>query len=556
LSYANRNWNRNHVENKSSGSSIFTLVSIGVVGIFFSVFYFFPLGKLLRYGLSISTLIDVYGSAGIWKIIWFTFWQAALSTLLSLLLGTFIANTVTRLRFRGRSFLRVLSTIPFVLPTVVVSSSFISVNKLFRLDGTSFSLEASALGIIIAHAFFNTAIVVRTVGSWWSQLKDEPEYAARTLGSGPVKTFMYVTLPRLKPALLASASLTFLFSFTSFGVILLLGGLRKSTIETEIWRYATQRTDIKTAAALGIAQLVIVISMLLVNGNLRARHATNELGASFSPHTEPLNPRSHIYRIASGVFLIVSFFGLPLLLLFERSIKTTAGYSLVYYKQIFTGNQSDRFKVFATKEAIWNSITWALIAMFVATVLGYLAANLMTNSSKRLSKTSDTLLLLPLGTSGVLIGFGILIALNTTPVDFRSKWWIVPLAQAMIGVGFVARIVATAIRGIDPQLKEAAKILGASKNQVWRTIDLPIVSRSLLAGAAFSFAIAIGEFGATAFLTRPQRPTIPTTIFNLLGRPGAETFGMAMALSVILAVATGLSIAILDRTGSVISRDT
>ena len=556
MSYAKRKWNKNYKENRNSGSSIFTLTSITVIGIFFSVFYFFPLGKLLRYGLSASTLIDVYGSTAIWKIIWFTFWQATLSTLLSLLLGTFVANTVTRLRFRGQSFLRVLSTIPFVLPTVVVSSAFISVNKLFRLDGTIFSLEASALGIIMAHAFFNTAIVVRTVGGWWSQLKDEPEHAARTLGSGPVKAFMHVTLPRLKPALLASASLTFLFSFTSFGVILLLGGLRKSTIETEIWRYATQRTDIKTAAALGIAQLVIVILMLIINGNLRARHATNELGAGFRPHAKPLNARPHMLRIASGVFLIISFFGLPLLLLFERSIKTTAGYSLVYYKQIFTGNQSERFKVFATKEAIWNSITWALIAMFVATVLGYFAANLMTHSSKRLSKTADTLLLLPLGTSGVLIGFGILIALNATPVDFRSKWWIVPLAQAMIGVGFVARIVSTAIRGIDPQLKDAAKILGASNNQVWRNIDLPIISRSLVAGAAFSFAIAIGEFGATAFLTRPQRPTIPTTIFNLLGRPGAETFGMAMALSVILAAVTGVSIAILDRTGSVISRDT
>jgi thiamine transport system permease protein len=555
LSYADRIFNRKHVESKNYAFPIFTFVSIAIVGIFFTVFYFFPLGKLLRYGLSVSTLIDVYSSGGIWKIIWFTFWQAILSTLLSLLFGTLIANTVTKLRFRGRSFVRVLSTIPFVLPTVVVSSSFISVNKFFHLDGTFFSLEDSALGIIIAHAFFNTAIVVRTVGGWWSQLKDEPEYAARTLGSGPVKTFMYVTLPRLKPALLASSSLTFLFSFTSFGVILLLGGLRKSTIETEIWRYATQRTDIKTAAALGIAQLVIVISMLIVNGNLRSRHATNELGSAFNSEIEPLNARSHMYRIVSGVFLVISFFGLPLALLFESSIKTATGYSFVYYKQIFTGVQSDRFKIFATREAIWNSITWALFAMVIATVLGYLAANLMTHSSRRLSKTSDVLLLLPLGTSGVLIGFGILIALNTTPIDFRSKWWIVPLAQAMIGVGFVARIVSTAIRGIDPQLKEAAKILGASSKQVWRTIDLPIVSRSLVAGAAFSFAIAIGEFGATAFLTRPQRPTIPTTIFNLLGRPGAETFGQAMALSVILALVTGLSIGILDKTGLVVSRD-
>tara|TARA_B100000287_G_C20469308_1_gene716536 strand:- start:308 stop:661 length:354 start_codon:yes stop_codon:yes gene_type:complete len=113
-------------------------------------------------------------------------------------------------------------------------------------------------------------------------------------------------------------------------------------------------------------------------------------------------------------------------------------------------------------------------------------------------------------------------------------------------------MVGTALRDIDPEIRNAAKVLGASDTKVWRHVDLPIISSSLIAGAAFSFAIAIGEFGATAFLVRPQRPTIPTTIFNLLGRPGASTYGQAMALCVVLAAITAISMSLLDRTGSVI----
>ena len=134
----------------------------------------------------------------------------------------------------------------------------------------------------------------------------------------------------------------------------------------------------------------------------------------------------------------------------------------------------------------------------------------------------------------------------------HANWWIIPIAQAILGIGLVARIVGTALRDVNPEMRNAAKVLGASDAKVWRHVDLPIISRSLVAGASFSFAIAIGEFGATAFLVRPQRPTIPTTIFNLLGRPGASTYGQAMALCVVLAGITAISISLLDRTGTVI----
>ena len=519
---------------------------------FFAIFYFVPLGKILWVGLSPENISTVFGTHTTWKIIWFTLWQALISTGISLCVGIFIANVLTRFNFRGRGALNVLATIPFVMPTVVVASAFLSLNNIFQLEGTLFNLQGTPFGIIVAHVFFNTAVVVRTLGGWWGQLTLDPEYAARTLGAGTLRTFFLVTLPRLKPALIAAGALTFLFTFTSFGIILILGSLKQGTIETEIWRYATQRTDINTAAALGIAQLIIVLLMLLVNSRLRNKYGTSELGSLAMSNEKIYASRYRRIRLYSGIAFTVLFLGTPLALLVERSLRSPNGYSFTYYREIFTESQSGRFSIFETRTAIINSITWALLAMAIATLLGYLAAILLASPSTKISKIGDVLFLLPLGTSGVLLGFGIIVTLNSSFWDIRSSWWIIPIAQAVLGIGLVARIVGTALRDVNPEIRNAAKVLGASDAKVWRHVDLPIISRSLIAGASFSFAIAIGEFGATAFLVRPQRPTIPTTIFNLLGRPGAATFGQAMALCVVLAGVTAISISLLDRTGTVI----
>ena len=544
------------VAQRSSRLKFSTGFSVIVVVGFFAVFYFGPLGRILWYGLSPENISRVFGAQSTWKIMWFTLWQAVISTVVSLCVGVLIANILTRFNFRGRGALRILATIPFVMPTVVVASAFLSINSIFHLEESIFNLEGTPFGIIAAHVFFNTAIVVRTLGGWWGQLTLDPEYAAKTLGAGTFRTFCLITLPRLKPALIAAGSLTFLFTFTSFGIILILGSLKQATIETEIWRYATQRTDIDTAAALGIAQLVIVVLMLVTNSRLRNKYGTSELGSFASNNDNIYVSRYRKTRLYSGIAFIVLFLGTPLALLFERSLRSTNGYSLKHYQEIFTESQSGRFSIFETRTAIINSITWALLAMVIATFLGYLAAILLSTPSTKISKPADVLFLLPLGTSGVLLGFGIIVTLNSSFWDIRSSWWIIPIAQAILGVGLVARIVGTALRDINPEIRDAAKVLGASDRKVWRHVDLPIISRSLIAGASFSFAIAIGEFGATAFLVRPQRPTIPTTIFNLLGRPGAATFGQAMALCVVLAAITGLSVGLLDRTGRVMRNAT
>ena len=155
--------------------------------------------------------------------------------------------------------------------------------------------------------------------------------------------------------------------------------------------------------------------------------------------------------------------------------------------------------------------------------------------------------MLPLGTSAVTLGFGMLIALDEPPLDLRASAALVPIAHALIGVPFVIRLMVPAIRSIDDRHREAALLLGTSPWATWLRVDLPIVWRGLTAATAFAFAVSLGEFGATAFLVRPDRPTVPTMIVRLIGRPGATNFGQAMAMATILMVLTMVAVAAIER---------
>jgi thiamine transport system permease protein len=195
---------------------------------------------------------------------------------------------------------------------------------------------------------------------------------------------------------------------------------------------------------------------------------------------------------------------------------------------------------------VGNSLLFAFIAMGIATLVGVMAAAVITGRRGSLSRWFDLTLMLPLGTSAVTIGFGFIVALGW-PVDLRASLWLIPIAHALVAVPFVVRSTVPTLRSIPAETREAASVLGASPSRVWREIDLPIVSRAVLVGAAFAFVVSLGEFGATSFVARPNTPTIPTMIFRLLGRPGETSFGMAMAMAVVLAALTAGIVMWIDR---------
>ena len=229
-------------------------------------------------------------------------------------------------------------------------------------------------------------------------------------------------------------------------------------------------------------------------------------------------------------------------MLVERSLAAGDGYGLDAYRAL--GRPTSVLLV-APWEAIVNSILYAAAATVIAVIIGGLAAFAVADT--RGSRMLDGLVLLPLGVSAVMLGLGFLIAFDTDPLDFRAAPWIVPVAQALVAIPFVVRIVAPTLRSIDPHQREAAALLGASPGRVRREIDLPIVSRGLAVAAGFAFAISLGEFGATVFLARPDRPTLPVAIFRFLGRPGEQNVAQAYALAVVLMAVTIVSVLAVER---------
>lgn len=518
-----------------------------VPALFLGVFFLWPVAAILGRGLGgdgLDRLVDLPGDAVFLRVAWFTVWQAAASTVLTLLVGLPVAHLLARHRFRGRRLLRSLTTVPFVLPTVVVAGAFTAVFDRFGLDEGTLRMRHTVWALLAAHVFFNVAIVVRTVGTAWEGLDPRLDEQARVLGAAPWTVFRLVTLPRLAPALAAAASLVFLFCVTSFGVILILGGPTRATLETEIWRHAVWRGDFEAATALAFVQLAAVLAVVAVGNGLQRRRA---VGLRTVVARAPAAGR---WELAANLGLLGMVLGLPVAVLLERSFLSGGGYSFDNYRALAV--RVDLLPLTAI-DALVNSFVFALAATAMAVTVGGLASLVVVHGPRALSRVFDLGLMLPLGASAVTLGFGMLIALDEPPLDLRSSRWLVPVAHALIGVPFVMRVLVPTLRSIDLRLREAAAVLGAPPAVARRLIDLPIAARALVVGAGFAFAVSLGEFGATSFLPRqPDRMTAPLALFRLLGTPGQQLRGQAMALAVVLMVLTGLSVLVIEmRRGSV-----
>lgn len=528
---------------------------------FLAVFFAWPVAALVARGfvpdgvLDLTGFTEVLSSPRTWRLVGLTLTQAVLGTAFSVLLGLPLAYLLYRRSFPGRTLVRGLVTVPFVLPAVVVGVAF---RTLFAPSGTLgfLGLEETLAGIVVALVFFNVSVVVRTVGGLWERLDPRTEQAAASLGASPARVFRTVTLPSLAPAIASAASVVFLFCATAFGVVLVLGGVRYGTIETEIWTRTTQFLDLRAASVLSILQLVVISAALAVSARARRRREAALRLVSSRGAARPLSWRSPADLTVAlvGAAIVGGLMMLPLAGLVARSLREPDGsWGPGNYVALGTTGQRNALVV-TVWEATANSLRIALVATVLSLVVGGLVALVVsrrprTAGARRAIGTLDGLFMLPLGVSAVTVGFGFLITMDqpVLGVDLRTSGLLVPVAQAVVAVPLVVRTVLPVLRAIDPRLREVAAVLGSGPGRVLRTVDLPIALRSVGLATGFAFAVSLGEFGATSFLARPDGATLPVVIFRLIGRPGAENYGMALAASVVLAALTATVMMVAER---------
>ncbi|HET92170.1 MAG TPA: iron ABC transporter permease [Chloroflexi bacterium] len=537
--------------------------------LFLLLFYFYPLVSILTLSLApdgrlsltaLGTLFTPYHL----HTLWFTAWQASLSTLLTVGLALPGAYVFARYDFPAKSLIQALTTVPFVLPTIVVALAFtallgrrgllnLALMALLRLDQPPLDLQYTLSIILLAHVFYNYTLVLRIVGTHWANLDPRLEEAARMLGAGRWRAFRLVTLPLLRPAIGAAALLVFVFCFTSFGVILVLGGPRFATLEVEIYRQTVHYLNLPLAAALSLIQIGFTLALMGAYTRLQAR---TTLPLDLRPRqTTQQRPRHWRERVIVGlnVGIVLLLLVSPLVALVARSLTSSAdvpggGVSLAFYRQLLQSRRDSAFYV-PPAMAVRNSVGFALATVGLSVGLGLMAAVVLDRrgSGQGLGRLLDPLLMLPLGTSAVTLGLGYIVALDEPPLDLRTSPLLVVLAHTLVALPFVVRSVLPALRSINPHLREAAALLGASPWRVWREVDLPIIARSALVGAVFAFTVSMGEFGATSLIARPERPTMPIAIYRFLGRPGASNYGQALAMSTLLMLVCTAGFLVIER---------
>jgi len=538
-----------------------------------AVFYL-PVGSVLVSAihadarLTIDPLLAVLGDPFYIELFGFTAYQALLSTVASVLLGLPGAYLLARFEFPGRRFLRSVTILPFVMPSIMVAVGFLAMfgrsgvlNDVLGVVGLgpielTFTLEI----VVLAHAFYNAPLVTRLVTAAWESVDGRRVETARTLGASPLRAFRDVIVPQLLPALGTAAVLTFVFTFMSFPIVLALGGLQLATVE--VWLFTrVQNLALAEAATLGAIETALSLGLIYLYLRFEAMQLQSG-GESRGLARERLvdgwrslaDPR-RLALLGYGVVALVLFVG-PLASLVVESVTTPEGrFTAEYYAFLLSQQTGAVTGTIQPSQAVTNSLLFGVGALALALPMG-LVVSLVATRDRRGSRLAEALLTAPLAVSGIVLGLGMLqtLVFGTEVLGHRLTVTgpvAIVAAHAVAGYPFVTRNVTPALGAIDDRLVDAARSLGASRARTLVDIEVPLIGAALVAGAAFAFAISIGEFDSTVLLAEGvDSATMPVALERYTGnRSLGPNLGPATAMGTVLLAVTTVSFVVIDRVG-------
>ena len=490
-------------------------------------------------GWGLDALRRILGSSRTWRLLAVTIGQAAASTVLALAVGVPVAWVLASLRFRGRSLLRALVTVPFVLPSVVVGAAYATLLG----PGGPWDLRGTWWIVLAAHLTFNLAVVVRTVSVAVAALPPGLDESARLLGAGPVDVVRRAVGPAVAPAVGSAGLVVFLYCLTSFGVLVVLGGGAVTTLEVELWVRATRQFDLSGAAVLAGLQFLTVVAALSLH--TRAARRTAGRWSSTQDRSRPPATWSDRVAVLLAVTAVGTVAGAPLVALAVGSVRLGGRWSGSAWTRLGSALEGTALAVPPAMAAATTAST-ADVAATLATVVGVPAARA---AAARPGGRAERLLLVPLGVSATTVGLGVLLVAGRPPVDLRGSLVLLVMAQVVVALPLVVRVVAPALAALPPSWSDAAALMGRSARSRWWSVELPAVRAAVVSAVGLALVVCLGEFGATVFVARADRPTLPLVVARLLARPGAAGRGQAMALSCVLALVCAALLVAVDAVG-------
>ena len=387
---------------------------------FFVLFFFVPIGGVyyrafsgIPLGDALESVVNVVSSSRTASIIGFTTGQAALSALIGVVVAFPLAYMVSHYEFPGKRLLYSLSLIPFVLPSIIVVVCMISFygksGVINSILGTDYNLVYNFRGIILAHVFYNFSLAIRVIATAWSSIDRRYREAAESLGENRVGMFLRVTLPLLAPAVASGFILIFIYTFLSFGIILVFGGVQFATLEVAIYQEMFIDLDLITAGVYSLVQLTISAALIAIS--TKAINATRVARVSDDrplPNLRNASPTARLLMSGYAVLALLFVLG-PIVTMIGWAFTDAAGLpSIQNFRELLVPGAAERNVESILRSSVPGVIGRSLgIAAASGTLTFLVAAAVALSMRGKRSTGYESFLQLPIGMSLVTVSLGL-----------------------------------------------------------------------------------------------------------------------------------------------------
>ena len=490
-----------------------------------------------------GSLLGIFRDGYTYRLLSFTLKQSLLSAFISVLAAIPFAAFISTYSFPGRKAILTLASLSFTLPAILVVLGFViwygnngilnrALMQILSMDEPPLRILYSFSAVILAHVYLNFPVALSLLTASWTSMPDAEEKASYLMGSGHLRTFFRITLPKLRGSLIAAFMLIFLFCFSSFTIVMVLGGKPEfSTLESEIYRRLHTEGNVNGAASISV--FVIIVNSVMLIATSGARRSTRK------SRKERELKRARGMRLLQAflISLIILLFLLPpLLAIAYRSFYTKEGtFTLSAWKSVFRGGKG---LLGSAPKAILSSFLIAIVSAFVSVML---AERLSLYSAKSGSHLVPFLATLPMATGSVTLGMGFLLVSSFIHSSSSAvSYMLVIAAHLIITIPFAVRTILPGARSISDSIALSSLTLGASMKKTIRKAERPLLSPYIRKAFAFSFAISLGEVNATLTLSEGSVSTIPVLMYRMIDTynyQGASALGIILLTEALIVFA-------------------
>ncbi len=522
---------------------------IGVVGLIFGLLFYYPLLTFIIKPLIdtspekiIETTSDVLSSAKFRNTLNISFIQATLSALLSIIFAFPIAYLTSRYSFFLAKVLRAVSIIPFVLPSIIVIVSMLSLygraGLINRILGTEYRVLYGLTGIILSHVFYNVSIAYRFLEDGWNNIDVRYRQISKSLGEGKFRFIRKVVLPEMLPYLLSSFFIVFIYSFLSFAIVLVFGGFEYSTLEVELYNAFSIDTSGVTTSIYGLVQTIITLILiiaLVVISNVKKRVRTRVVITKALPLKYGSIEQKIFIRLA--VIIVLLFILLPLISLFVLSFENNGSFTFENYINLFSPK-----RVFMVRIDVFDVMLQSLSISIPAALITLILSMLVTLIIKgRRSNLLEVYMLIPIGISTVSLSYGVLYIFR----DVFSPVIVIVLIHTILAFPIGLRMLKSYVDKLPELLIFIARSLGASRLYTFRTVELPMYAKGIANLLSYAVAISLSELTAVFVIGKGSIQTIPIAIYKYINN---YQFGQALSLSSLYIVLLFIIFLLIDRS--------